>query len=297
MTMEFSNTHNKIINGKEIAANYLTETSNQVAELQQEHDITPKLSVVIVGEDPASHIYVNNKIKTCAKVGISSQLYRLPEMTSEKKLLALVDELNKEKDNHGILVQLPLPDHIDNNKVIEAINPEKDVDGFHPQNIASLYLNQTSRSFVPCTPLGCYRLLQKIGFELHGSNVVIVGRSNIVGKPLAMLLLLKGNSSVSMVHSNSKSPQAIAKQADLIISAAGVPNLITPEWVKEGAVVVDVGMNRMEPSGKLQGDANFDVLLPIVKAITPVPGGVGPMTIAMLMENCLKAAKLHISDD
>ncbi|MBE8182188.1 MAG: bifunctional 5,10-methylenetetrahydrofolate dehydrogenase/5,10-methenyltetrahydrofolate cyclohydrolase [Candidatus Portiera sp.] len=294
MNKEFFHIRDKIIPGKEIASKYLEEVSQQVAIMQAKHNISPKLSVVIVGADPASHIYVANKIKTCAKVGITSQLYKLPALTSEKELLALVNELNKEKENHGILVQLPLPDHIDNNKIISAINQYKDVDGFHPQNIASLYLNNTTKSFVPCTPLGCYRLLQKIGFELHGSNVAIVGRSNIVGKPLAMLLLLKGNASISMVHSNSKSPHKITKQADLIVSAAGVPNLINSDWVKPGAVVIDVGMNRMEPSGKLQGDADFDALLPIVKAITPVPGGVGPMTIAMLMENCVKAAKVSL---
>lgn len=295
MIKEFVKIRDKVIQGKDIASIYLADINKQVAELKEKHNITPKLSVIIVGEDPSSHIYVRNKITACAKVGISSKLYKLPELISEKELLALVNDLNEERDNHGILVQLPLPNHIDNNRVIRTISPSKDVDGFHPQNISSLYLNNTARSFVPCTPLGCYRLLQEIGFELHGANVAIVGRSDIVGKPLAMLLLLKGNASVSMVHSKSKNPQQITKQADLIVSAAGVPLLITPDWVKPGAVVIDVGINQMEPGGKFQGDADFDALLPKVKAITPVPGGVGPMTIAMLMENCVKATKLGLT--
>lgn len=284
----------KIIDGKAIAAEYLAGTAKSLLDFKQKHNITPKLTAVLVGDDPASHIYVRNKIQTCNKLGFDSHLEKLSDTCTEKQLLGLVDALNDDPKNHGILVQLPLPDHIDSKKVINAINPYKDVDGFHPQNIASLYLNDTSNSFIPCTPLGCYKILQKIGFEMHGSHIVIVGRSNIVGKPLAMLLLLKGNASVSMVHSNSKSPQKIAKQADLIISAAGVPNLITPEWIKEGAVLIDVGMNRMEPSGTLQGDADLPALMPIVKAITPVPGGVGPMTVAMLMSNCLKAARISI---
>ncbi len=292
--MKSSNIINKIINGKEIAAVYLEETRKQVIQLKS-NSIEPKLTVIIVGEDPASQIYVRNKIRTCENIGIASELCELPASTSEKDLVALVEKLNIDPNTHGILVQLPLPDHIDNKNIINAINPLKDVDGFHPHNIASLYLNNTSNSFIPCTPLGCYRMLQQIDFELQGTNVAIVGRSNLVGKPLAMLLLLKGNASVSMVHSNSKNPQKITKEADLIISAAGVANLITPDWVKPGAVVIDVGMNRIEASGELQGDADFESLLPIVKGITPVPGGVGPMTIAMLMENCVKAAKLSLS--
>ena len=284
----------KLINGKEIAQEYLADIKTRVDIFKQQHSITPKLSVVLVGKDPASEIYVRNKINKCRELDLESQLYQLSDNTTEAEILSLIENLNTDPDNHGILVQLPLPDHINRDKIINSINPYKDVDGFHPQNISALYLNQTTDSFIPCTPLGCCKILQNIGFEIQGAHVVIVGRSNIVGKPLAMLLLQKGNASISMLHSKSKDPQSISKKADLIISAVGVPNLISPEWVKEGAVVIDVGMNRIKPKGKLQGDADLPALLPIVKAITPVPGGVGPMTIAMLMANTLKAAEINI---
>ena len=284
--------NDKIIDGKAISAGILEEVKTQATEFSAIHGFAPALAVVLVGEDAASHIYVNNKIKTCKKIGITSYLKKLPADTSEQELLETIDILNNDESIHGILVQLPLPAHIDNRKIIKAIDPSKDVDGFHPQNITSLYLN-SPKGFVPCTPLGCYIMLQKIGIKLQGLHAAIVGRSNIVGKPLSMLLLLRGNCSVSMLHSHSNNPQKITKQADILISAVGSPGLITSEWVKDGAVVIDVGLSRAKNGeGKLQGDADFDDLLPKVSRITPVPGGVGPMTIAGLMMNCMKAAML-----
>lgn len=279
----------KIIDGRAFACdrlNYIKEYIEKLASIYD--DFAPSLAVIILGDDPASHIYVKNKVRICKEVGIKSYLNALPGDTSEQDLLQLISELSNNKKINGMLVQLPLPKHIHSGKIIDAINPNKDVDGFHPQNIASLYLNRKD-AFVPCTPLGCLSLLQKMGVPLQGAHAAIVGRSNIVGKPLAMTLLLKANCSVSMLHSHSKNPQQLTRQADIVISAAGVPSLITPAWVKEGAIVIDVGMNR-SADGKLQGDADFDALLDKVSHITPVPGGIGPMTIAGLMENCYQAA-------
>ena len=279
----------KIIDGKAIAKACLQDVQQEVEKLV-EQGLQPHLSIVLVGDDPASHIYVRNKINVCKKIGIGYNLLKLASDISEEKLLAEIDKLNKDKNTHGILVQLPLPAQIDSRKLIAAINAAKDVDGFHPDNIAALYLNSPEDYFIPCTPLGCYRILQHIGFETKGANAVIVGRSNIVGKPLAAMLMSQGDASVSIIHSKTIEPQKLAREADLLVCAAGMANLVTEDWVKDGAVVLDVGINRSD-SGGIVGDADFDSLLPRVQSITPVPGGIGPMTIAMLMANCVKAAK------
>ena len=271
----------KIIDGKKISAQVKDECRERVAA--EGLDVT--LAVIQVGNDPASAVYVGNKKKACEYTGMHSLSYELPEETTEEELLALVEKLNQDEKVHGILVQLPLPRHIDEDKVIETISPKKDVDGFHPQSVGALSIGQPG--FVSCTPAGVIQLLKRSGVEMDGRECVIVGRSNIVGKPMAMLML-RENATVTVCHSHTKDLREVTKRADILIVAIGKPKFITREYVKEGAVVIDVGIHRGE-NNKLCGDVDFDDVEPVVSAITPVPGGVGPMTIAMLMNNCVEA--------
>lgn len=273
-----------IIDGKKISAQVKDECKERVAK--EGLDVT--LAVIQVGNDPASTVYVGNKKKACEYIGIHSLAYELPEETTEKELLELVDKLNGDENVHGILVQLPLPPHMDEDKVIRAISPKKDVDGFHPQSVGALSIGQPG--FVSCTPAGIIQLLKRSGVEMDGKECVIIGRSNIVGKPMA-LLMLRENATVTVCHSHTKNLKEVTKRADILIVAIGKPKFITREYVKEGAVVIDVGIHRNE-NNKLCGDVDFDDVEPVVSAITPVPGGVGPMTIAMLMNNCIEAKGL-----
>ena len=271
----------KIIDGKAVSAAVKEQVRDEIAR----DGLDIGLAVVIVGDDPASRVYVNNKKKACEYIGIHSLAYELPEKTSEKELLELVEKLNKDDEVHGILVQLPLPEHIDEDKVIRKISPKKDVDGFHPQSVGALSIGQAG--FVSCTPAGIVQLLKRSGVETEGKECVIVGRSNIVGKPMA-LLMLRENATVTVCHSRTKNLKEVTKRADILIVAIGKPKFITAAYVKEGAVVIDVGIHRNE-NNKLCGDVDFDSVAPLASAITPVPGGVGPMTIAMLMNNCVEA--------
>ena len=271
----------KIIDGKKISAQVKDECRERVAA----EGLNVTLAVIQVGNDPASAVYVGNKKKACEYTGMHSLSYELPEETTEEELLALVEKLNQDEKVHGILVQLPLPRHIDEDQVIETISPKKDVDGFHPQSVGALSIGQPG--FVSCTPAGVIQLLKRSGVEMDGRECVIVGRSNIVGKPMAMLML-RENATVTVCHSHTKDLKEVTKRADIIIVAIGKPKFITREYVKEGAVVIDVGIHRGE-NNKLCGDVDFDDVEPVVSAITPVPGGVGPMTIAMLMNNCVEA--------
>ena len=275
----------KLIDGKRISQEIKDELKAEVAALAQQGK-TASLAVVQVGADPASSVYVRNKKNACAYIGIGSESYELPEETTEEELLALIQELNQKEEVHGILVQLPLPAHIDEEKVILAIDPSKDVDGFHPQSAGALI---GSKGFLPCTPAGVIQLMKRSGVEMEGKNCVIVGRSNIVGKPMAMLML-RENATVTVTHSRTKNLKEVCKQADILIVAIGKPKFINEEYVKEGAVVIDVGIHRLEGK-KLCGDVDFDAVEPHVSAITPVPGGVGPMTIAMLMDNCVETMR------
>lgn len=270
-----------IIDGKKISAQVKDECRDRVAN--EGLDVT--LAVIQVGNDPASTVYVGNKKKACEYIGIQSLSYELPEETTEQELLSLVEELNQKKSVNGILVQLPLPSHIDEDKIIEAISPKKDVDGFHPQSVGALSIGQPR--FVSCTPAGIIQLLKRSGVEIDGKECVIVGRSNIVGKPMAMLML-RENATVTICHSHTKNLAEVTKRADILIVAIGKPKFITADYVKEGAVVIDVGIHRPE-GGKLCGDVDFNSVEPVASLITPVPGGVGPMTIAMLMNNCVEA--------
>ncbi len=284
-----------IIDGKAIAKQMQEEMKEQVADLAKK-GVVPGLAAVLVGDDPASHTYVRSKERACERLGIYSDAYRLPDNTSEGDLLALVDELNRSRKIHGILVQLPLPSHIDEGKVIMKIDPEKDVDGFHPVNVGKLVVGQPS--FLPCTPHGCKILLQRSNIETAGKHVVILGRSNIVGKPLANILIQKekgANSIVTVCHTAAEDMTYYTRQADILIAAMGQPELVTGEMVKDGVVVIDVGMNRVEDSAaekgyRLAGDVHFDSVAEKASAITPVPGGVGPMTITMLMYNTIQSA-------
>lgn len=278
----------QIIDGKAISAQIKEEVKAQVAAYRDRGaEIT--LAVIQVGNDPASSVYVGNKKKACAYVGIRSLAYELSEETTEKELLALIADLNGREDVHGILVQLPLPAQIDENKVINAIDPRKDVDGFHPQNVGALCTGQDG--FVSCTPAGIIQLLTRSGISIEGKECVVIGRSNIVGKPMA-LLLLKENGTVTVCHSRTKNVKEVAKRADILIAAVGKPRMITEEYVKEGAVVIDVGIHR-NAENKLCGDVDYESVAPHTSAITPVPGGVGPMTIAMLMYNCVEAYRFR----
>ena len=278
----------QIIDGKKISQEIKDELREQVAE-QKKLGKEAALAVIQVGTDPASSVYVNNKKKACAYIGIGSLSYELPEETTEEELLALVEKLNGDASVNGILVQLPLPTQIDADKVIRAIAPEKDVDGFHPQNVGALCIGKPG--FVSCTPAGVIQLLKRSGIEIAGKECVVVGRSNIVGKPMA-LLLLRENGTVTVAHSRTKDLKEVTKRADILVVAVGRPKMITADYVKEGAVVIDVGIHRNEQN-KLCGDVDFDSVEPVCSAITPVPGGVGPMTIAMLMNNCLESVSLQ----
>ena len=275
----------QLIDGKKISQEIKDELRQTVAELKAQGK-EGALAVIQVGSDPASSVYVRNKKRACEYIGIRSESYELPEQTSEDELLALIDRLNRDPKINGILCQLPVPAHMDEDKIIRAIDPAKDVDGFHAQNVGALVIGQ--QGFVSCTPAGIIQLLKRSGVETAGKNCVIVGRSNIVGKPMA-LLMLRENATVTVCHSKTKNLPEICRQADILIVAIGRPKMITAEYVKEGAVVIDVGIHRQE-DGKLCGDVDFDQVEPIAGAITPVPGGVGPMTIAMLMNNCVEAA-------
>ncbi len=274
----------QLIDGKKISQEIKDELRQTVAELKAQGK-EGALAVIQVGSDPASSVYVRNKKRACEYIGIRSESYELPEQTSEDELLALIDRLNRDPKINGILCQLPVPAHMDEDKIIRAIDPAKDVDGFHAQNVGALVIGQ--QGFVSCTPAGIIQLLKRSGVETAGKNCVIVGRSNIVGKPMA-LLMLRENATVTVCHSKTKNLPEICRQADILIVAIGRPKMITAEYVKEGAVVIDVGIHRQE-DGKLCGDVDFDQVEPIAGAITPVPGGVGPMTIAMLMNNCVEA--------
>ncbi len=273
------------IDGKQISA----QIKDELKERVKKEKLEVTLAVIQVGNDPASTVYVGNKKKACEYIGIRSLAYELPEETPEEELLQLIEELNDRDDVNGILVQLPLPAHMDEDKVIRTISPKKDVDGFHPQSVGALSIGQPG--FVSCTPAGVIQLLKRTGVEIDGKECVIVGRSNIVGKPMA-LLMLRENATVTVCHSHTKDLKEVTKRADILIVAIGKPKFITKECVKEGAVVIDVGIHR-GADGKLCGDVDYDDVAPITHAITPVPGGVGPMTIAMLMNNCVEAKGLQ----
>lgn len=274
----------QIINGKAIAAGLRAELKAKTQQLAQTGK-RPGLAVIIVGDDPASRVYVNNKKKACAEIGFYSEEYALPGNTTTEQLLLLINELNARSDINGILCQLPLPKGIDEKAVLLAISPEKDVDAFHPENVGHIMIGDSA--LLPCTPAGVMYLLQQAGVELTGKRAVVIGRSNIVGKPMA-LLLLQQNATVTVCHSRTKNLQQTVQQADVVVAAIGKPKFITKNYIKPGAVVIDVGMNRDE-NGKLCGDVDFESVAPVCSAITPVPGGVGPMTIAMLMQNTLTA--------
>ncbi len=295
----------KIISGKEIAAQIREELKKEITELKDKHGVVPGLVTIMVGKNPASVSYVAGKQKIAHELGFNSIQDDQPEDISEADLLKLVDMYNKEPKIHGILVQLPLPKHIDEKKVLNAIEPDKDVDGFHPVNVGRLMIGGEEVKFLPCTPAGIQELIMRAGVETSGAEVVVVGRSNIVGKPIANIMLQKGkgaNATVTVVHTGTKDLKAHCKRADILIVAAGVPHLVKPEWIKPGACVIDVGVNRVgekksEKTGRmvpiLRGDVDFDAAKEIAGAITPVPGGVGPMTITMLMKNTVKAAKMQ----
>ncbi|MBO5522277.1 MAG: bifunctional methylenetetrahydrofolate dehydrogenase/methenyltetrahydrofolate cyclohydrolase FolD [Roseburia sp.] len=281
----------QIIDGKRISQEIKDELKEKVAALK-EQGIEGTLAVIQVGNDPASSVYVNNKKKACEYIGIGSLAYELPEETTEEELLALIEKLNNDDKVNGILVQLPVPKHIDEEKIIKTISPEKDVDGFHPENVGNLVTG--GKGFVSCTPAGIIQLLKRSNVTIEGKNCVVIGRSNIVGKPMA-LLMLRENATVTIAHSKTQNLKEICKQADILIVAIGKPRFITADYVKEGAVVIDVGIHR-EPKevdgkvvSKLCGDVNYEEVAEHTSAITPVPGGVGPMTIAMLMNNCVEA--------
>lgn len=276
----------QLIDGKLISAQIKDELKAEVAQMK-EKGITPCLAVIQVGNDPASSVYVNNKKKACAYIGIESLSYELEETVSQDALLKLISELNNNEKVNGILVQLPLPRHIDENAVIEAITPSKDVDGFHPETVGNMCIG--TRGFLPCTPAGVIQLLKRSNIEIEGKECVIIGRSNIVGKPMAMLLL-RENGTVTITHSRTKDLKEVTKRADILVVAIGKPKFVTKDFVKEGAVVIDVGIHRNEDN-KLCGDVDFDDVVEKVSAITPVPGGVGPMTIAMLMNNCVETVR------
>nr|WP_319528394.1 bifunctional methylenetetrahydrofolate dehydrogenase/methenyltetrahydrofolate cyclohydrolase FolD [Pseudomonas laurentiana] len=279
----------KLIDGKVAAAEVLQQVREDVRTLKAD-GIEPALAVILVGDDPASHVYVRNKILRAEEAGIRSLEYRLPATTRETELLALIGTLNDDPHVHGLLLQLPLPPHIEETRALQAIAPSKDVDGFHSENVGGL--SQGRDVLTPCTPSGCLYLLEQTLGDLSGKHAVVIGRSNIVGKPMAALLL-KAHCSVTVVHSRSADAKALCQLADIVIAAVGRPRLIDGSWLKEGAVVIDVGINRIDDNGRsrLVGDVDFDSALPKVAAITPVPGGVGPMTIAFLMKNTVAAAR------
>jgi methylenetetrahydrofolate dehydrogenase (NADP+)/methenyltetrahydrofolate cyclohydrolase len=285
----------RILDGKSVAAAVLEECRAEAALLTAQ-GIVPGLAVVVVGDDPASKVYVGSKVRTCAELGFHSLKIELPAETTQEELLEVVRKLNADPAIHGILVQSPPPRHINEEEIIRAIDPRKDVDGFHPENVAKLALEDPS-GFVPCTPAGCMKLLEVAGISTNGAEAVVIGRSMIVGKPMALLLVSKkSNATVTIAHSRSKDLPAICRRADILVAAVGRPEMVKADWVKPGAVVIDVGINRVEDSSKksgyrLTGDVAYEEVAPKCAAITPVPGGVGPMTIAMLMKNTLQAAR------
>ncbi|HFQ15324.1 MAG TPA: bifunctional methylenetetrahydrofolate dehydrogenase/methenyltetrahydrofolate cyclohydrolase FolD [Rhodobacteraceae bacterium] len=281
-----------IIDGKAFAGRLRQKVADEAARLKRDHDLVPTLAVVLVGSDPASQIYVKSKSKLAKKAGLNAIDRTLPETAREEDLLALVDVLNNDPAVHGILVQLPLPEQIDSNKILRAISPAKDVDGFHPINVGLLASGQMAEAFVPCTPLGCLLLLKDRIINMDGARAVIIGRSNLVGKPMAQLLLGE-NCTVTLTHSRTRDLSGECRAADILIAAVGVPELVKGDWIKPGAIVIDVGINRVEGNGdkpKLVGDVAFDEARAVAGAITPVPGGVGPMTIACLLANTVRAA-------
>jgi methylenetetrahydrofolate dehydrogenase (NADP+) / methenyltetrahydrofolate cyclohydrolase len=296
----------KLIKGTEIREEILEEIEAEVAEIKEKHGVVPGLVTILVGENPASISYVTLKIKTAHRVGFHEIQDSQPIDLSEEALLALIDKYNKDDAIHGILVQLPLPKQINEKKVLNAIDPDKDVDGFHPVNVGRLMIGGDEVKFPPCTPAGIQEMIVRAGVETKGAEVVVVGRSNIVGKPIANMMLQKGvgaNSTVTVVHTGTKDLASHCRRADILIVAAGVPGLVKPEWIKPGACVIDVGVNRIgekisEKTGKkiaiLSGDVDFDAAKEIAGSITPVPGGVGPMTITMLMKNTLKSLKFRL---
>ncbi len=286
----------KIISGTEVAKAIREELKTEVAELKEKHNVVPGLVTILVGEDPASQSYVSAKNKTAHALGIHSEQVTLPADTSEQDLLAIVEKYNKDKNIHGILVQLPLPKHINETNVLYAIDPAKDVDGFHPVNVGKMVVGE--ECFLPCTPHGILELLTRSGVETSGAEVVVIGRSNIIGKPIANLMLQKrkgGNATVTLCHTRTKDMAAHCKRADIIIAAVGVPKMVTADMVKDGVVIIDVGVNRIgktaEGKAILAGDVDFDAVKEKASYITPVPGGVGPMTITMLMKNTVQAAR------
>jgi len=276
----------QLIEGKKIS-DFIREEIKLEADRLKSEGVTPGLVVILVGEDPASQVYVRNKAKACEQLGYYSEVVRLPAETSQQQLLSLIDRYNSDDKVNGILVQLPLPKHIEEKAIIDAIAVEKDVDGFHPESVGNLMIGDDT--LLPCTPAGVIELLKRTGNDPAGKHAVVIGRSNIVGKPVAMLLL-REHATVTICHSRTPNLPEIAKQADILVAAVGVPKLVKKEWVKPGAVVIDVGVNRL-PDGKLCGDVDFDDVVDTAGWITPVPGGVGPMTITMRMANTLKAAK------
>ncbi|CAG7612380.1 Bifunctional protein FolD protein [Paenibacillus solanacearum] len=285
----------QVINGKEIVSDYRAQIKDQVASLQSK-GVQPGLAVVIVGDDPASHVYVRNKAKACEEAGMYSEVHKLTESTPEQELIELIEKLNGSDKIHGILVQSPLPKHISEERVVEAIEPSKDVDCFHPVNVGNLMIGKEGP--LPCTPAGVIEILKKIGADIAGKHAVVIGRSNIVGKPMAMLLL-REHATVTVCHSRTKNMEEITRQADILVAAVGKAKMIKSRHVKPGAIVIDVGINRLEDTGKLAGDVDFDDVLDTASYITPVPGCVGPMTITMLLRNTLEAAEraagLHVT--
>ena len=280
----------RILDGKAIAAQIQQEIKLELDELKEKHGITPGLAVVLVGENPASEVYVRNKGRKCEELGIRSIVKRLPESASEKEVIDTVIQLNEDESVHGIIVQLPLPSHIDPEVVISHIDPNKDVDGFHPVNVGWMFIGRNR--FVPCTPAGIIEILDRSGIEIEGKRAVVVGRSNIVGKPLSILLLQR-NATVTVCHSRTTNLPEVTRQADILVAAVGKARLIKADMVKEGAVVIDVGINRVDD--KIVGDVDFESVKEVASAITPVPGGVGPLTVIMLMRNTVQAAKLALS--
>ncbi len=296
----------KLIKGTDIREEILEEVGKEVGEIKEKHGQVPGLVTILVGENPASVSYVTLKVKTADRLGFKEVQDNQPEDISEADLLALIDKYNKDDSIHGILVQLPLPKHVDEKKILNAIDPDKDVDGFHPVNVGRLMIGGSEVKFPPCTPAGIQEMIIRAGVETSGAEVVVVGRSNIVGKPIANMMVQKGegaNSTVTIVHTRTKDLEGHCKRADILIVAAGVPGLVKPEWIKPGACVIDVGVNRVgekvsEKTGKtvaiLRGDVDFDAAKEIAGSITPVPGGVGPMTITMLMRNTLNSLKFKL---
>ena len=285
----------QVINGKEVAASVLTKVQQDIEALKQA-GVVPGLAVVLVGEDPASKVYVGSKVRKCAELGMNSRKIALPTETTQQELLKVVAELNADSSIHGILVQSPPPPHIDEAAIVRAIDPRKDVDGFHPENVAKLVLEDPS-GFVPCTPLGCMQLIKSAGVETQGAHAVVIGRSMIVGKPMASLLMAKGaDATVTVAHSRTRDLAQLCRTADIIVAAVGRPEMVTADFVKDGAVVIDVGINRVEDASRekgyrIVGDVKYSEVAQKCRAITPVPGGVGPMTIAMLMANTVKACR------